>query len=106
MKNLDPNNTQNTENQTVIYLNEFRTPFTLYCSHIGYIKGFQRVSDAFDFISSWKSHFQAMMIDGCFASPKSVEVQIIEHLEEHGKKDKIICKFKAMDLLKKRFDNL
>ena len=107
MENFNTNNTQTTENQEVIYINETKKPFTIYCSHLGYIKGFNRVIDAFDYVSVWSKGVDEMtqtwgVLEGF--DLKKVEIEIIEHLIEHGyKRDNIICKFKVSDLVKSKY---
>jgi len=102
-------NSQTTENQEVkvLYMNDQRSPFTLYCSHIGYIKGFNRVVDAFTYIAS--EEYAAWLVETCAyleEDIKKVKLQVIEHLEEHGKKDKVIVTLKPLDVLKTRYDNI
>jgi len=108
MKNLT-NNTQDTENQevTVLYVNDQRTPFTLYCSHIGYIKGFNRVVDALTYMASEQyTEWLEDTVEWMGKDIKKVKLQVIEHLEEHGKKDKIIMSLNPLDILKTRYDNV
>ena len=97
-----------TDNQaiTVLYKNDQRTPFTIYCSYIGYIKGFNRVIDAISYIASDEySNWLEITCDFLGKDIKKAKMQVIEHLEEHGKKDKIIMTFKPLDILKTRYDN-
>lgn len=106
MKNFNTNNTQNIENQAftkkVQYLNDQNSPFTLYCSHLGYLKGFNRVVDAFNHLYVFADDIKEIVEE----NGNKVYLEIIEHLEEHGKKDKVICKIKASDVNKKRYDNI
>ena len=98
----------NTDNQvvTVLYNNDQRTPFTLYCSHIGYIKGFNRVVDVLSYLASENySKWLELTSNYLGEDIKKTKMQVIEHLEEHGKKDKIIMTFKPLDILKTRYDN-
>ena len=89
----------------VIYMNECRTPFTIYCQGRGYLKGFNRVVDIFSYISS--NAFTEFLTEQHLEEDMSKSIiEVIEHLQEHGKKDKIIAKFKALDVLKSRFDNI
>ena len=103
MENFNTNNTQTTENQEVRYLNDTGKPFTIYCSHLGY----NRVIDAFDYVSVWSKNIEEMtksfgVLEGF--DLKKVEIEIIEHLIEHGyKRDNIICKFKVSDLVKTKY---
>ncbi len=102
-------NSQTAGNQEVkvLYMNDQNSPFTLYCSHIGYIEGFNRVVDALTYLSS-ENYFEWLELTSEYLGKdiKKAKMQIIEHLEEHGKKDKIIMAFKPLDILKTRYDNI